>query len=81
MSNGDRDSDQELETSGSDFGTKFTVDLGEVELTGEQRENISSEIIRVIIERIRMPNLPELVEFYRRKYPRAVVPPGSPPIA
>jgi hypothetical protein len=78
VSNGDSDSGLEQETSLSDFGTKLTVDLGEIELTEEQRENISSEIIRVIIERIGMPHHPE-VEYYRRGYRRGRGrPPGSP---
>jgi hypothetical protein len=85
MSNGESDSDQEQETSGSHFGTKFTVELGEIELTDEQRENISSEIVRIIMERIGMPVppsgddqinlpeiLPEIIELYsyRRGYRR-----------
>jgi translation initiation factor 1 (eIF-1/SUI1) len=65
VSNGDSDSDKEQETLGSDFGTKFTVDLGEIELAGEQSADIQSEIVRVIMQRSLKP--PEIVEVYRRR--------------
>jgi hypothetical protein len=84
VSNGGSDSHQEQETSGSDFGTTFTVNVAEIELTDEQLDNISSEIIRAIIERIEMRKLPEIVAFYRRGYRRGELPPpgwypGGPP--
>jgi hypothetical protein len=63
VSNGDSDSDQEQETLGSD-GTKLTLDLGETELTGEQRDAISSEIVRVMIQHIGKD--PGIIEYHRR---------------
>jgi hypothetical protein len=75
VSNGGSDFDQEQETSGSDFGTKFTVDLGEVELAAQEREDIQSEIVRVIMERMgnSLPNPPETVELYRRRPYRRII--------
>ena len=59
MSNGDSGSDQKQEKEiivtdlgVTDLGTKFTVDLREIELTGEQREAIPSEIINAILARV-----------------------------
>jgi hypothetical protein len=56
VSNGDSGSDQEQESYAeiivTDLGTNFTVDLRGIELTGEQREAISSEIINVILARM-----------------------------
>jgi hypothetical protein len=55
VSNGDSGSDQEqdyAEIIVTDLGTNFfTVDLRGIELTGEQREAISSEILSVILAR------------------------------
>jgi hypothetical protein len=70
VSSGDSDSDQEQETL--EFGTNFTVDLRNIELTGEQRDAVSSEIIRVIIELIEIPEdaegVIEVVEgFWKKK--------------
>ena len=74
MSNGDSDSDQD-DLGSSESGTYFTVDLRQIELTGEQRDAISSDIIDVIIASIgKQPTPPEIIEliegFWRtyRKY-------------
>ncbi len=63
MSNGDSDSDQD-DLGSSESGTNFTVDLRQIELTGEQRDAISSDIINVIIASIRRPNPPQIIVLF-----------------
>jgi hypothetical protein len=52
VSNGDSGSDQEQESYTeiivTELGTNFNVDLRNIELTGEDRKAISSQIINVI---------------------------------
>jgi hypothetical protein len=61
-----------VSNGGSDFeGTRFTVDLGDIELSEDQSSDIRSEIVRVIIEH--MPDdssvTPDPREYYRRTRP------------
>jgi hypothetical protein len=48
-----------MATSDSDYGTKFTVNLSEVELPEEDVQAIRSEITRLIVERIRERGITE----------------------
>jgi hypothetical protein len=70
VSNGDSDSNQEQQTVGWDSGTKFTVDLREIELTAEERADISSAIIDVILERTRIEA--EVIDGSWRKYSKYI---------
>jgi hypothetical protein len=66
VSNGDSDSDQD-DPGPSESGTNFTVDprdLRQIELTGEQRDAISSDIIDVIIASVGKPNPPEIIVLF-----------------
>jgi hypothetical protein len=69
VSNRDSDSDQEQQTAGW-VGTKFTVDLREIELTAEERAAISSDIIGVILERTGIEA--EVIDGFWRKYSRYI---------
>ena len=70
VSNGDSDSNQEQQTVGWDSGTKLTVDLREIELTAEERADISSAIIDVILERTRIEA--EVIDGSWRKYSKYI---------
>jgi hypothetical protein len=66
VSNGDSDSDQD-DLGPSESGTNFTVDprrFRQIELTGEQRDAISSEIIDVIIASMGKPNPPDIIVLF-----------------
>jgi hypothetical protein len=61
VSNGDSGSFAEIIVT--DLGTNFIVDVRELELTGEQREAISSEIINAILARMeRSPSPDDVLE-------------------
>lgn len=80
MSNGDSDSDQydfgssEFGTAVlnaaaalaqlQDRAENFTVNLRQIELTGEQRDAISSDIIAVITASIGKPNPPGIIVLF-----------------